>query len=210
MAAMTVLVSHLSEMRLTEGFLWQVGQFLPGTDAVIVFFVLSGFVIAYVTETREKSAGDYIISRTTRIYSVSLPALLITFALHTIGSAVRPDFYPSYSNDAMYGSILQFFCGLTFTSELWWLHVPIFSNVPYWSLSYEVWYYVIFGAAVFAPPVWRWVAILVLLAFLGPTIVTALPIWLLGVVLWRVVGRFRPSPWLSASLWVGSLLIWAT
>ena len=205
-AALAVLVDHLSEMRLTGGLFWQLTHF--GVEAIMVFFVLSGFVIAYVTDTREKTARQYVISRATRIYSVCLPALLVTFVLHTIGAAFRPDFYPDYWNTGIDARLWELFCGLTFTNELWWSHVPILSNVPYWSLGYEVWYYVIFGLAVFAPAPWRWPAIITVLVFLGPPIVEALPIWLLGVVIWRRTASHRPGPWLGGLLWAGSLVAW--
>ena len=48
---------------------------LPGRSAVIVFFVISGFVIAYVTDTRESRWREYAVSRSARIYSVVVPAL---------------------------------------------------------------------------------------------------------------------------------------
>ena len=51
-AALTVFVSHLSWIQISGGFLWQL-QFL-GHDAVMVFFVLSGFVIQYAADTKEK------------------------------------------------------------------------------------------------------------------------------------------------------------
>jgi hypothetical protein len=43
--ALVVFMGHLSWKRISGGFLW---QFQPlGHDAVMVFFVLSGFVIQY-------------------------------------------------------------------------------------------------------------------------------------------------------------------
>src|SRR5712671_3594240 len=67
-AAMAVFVSHLSWVRISGGFLWQF-QFL-GHDAVMVFFVLSGFVIQYAAATKEKSLFDYQVARFARLYSV--------------------------------------------------------------------------------------------------------------------------------------------
>lgn len=55
--------------------------------------MLSGFVIAYVTDQRETSAATYTISRLARVYSVSLPAMIATFTLDTIGRTLRPDLY---------------------------------------------------------------------------------------------------------------------
>lgn len=55
-AAMVVFLGHVSGQRLTGGLLWQVGRYMD--DAVIVFFVLSGFVIAHVASERELKLTD--------------------------------------------------------------------------------------------------------------------------------------------------------
>jgi peptidoglycan/LPS O-acetylase OafA/YrhL len=47
----------------------------PGLPAVIVFFVLSGFVIAFVTDGRDRTLAGYALNRLSRLWSVALPAL---------------------------------------------------------------------------------------------------------------------------------------
>ncbi len=47
-----------------------------GHSAVIVFFVLSGFVIAYITDTKENTLPSYAASRISRIYSVAVPTVV--------------------------------------------------------------------------------------------------------------------------------------
>src|ERR1700747_3283262 len=49
-AAVFVFVGHYSAQRHSGGLFWQV--FSHGRTAVLVFFVLSGFVIAWITETK--------------------------------------------------------------------------------------------------------------------------------------------------------------
>jgi peptidoglycan/LPS O-acetylase OafA/YrhL len=59
---------------------------LPSHLAVMVFFVLSGCVIAYTTFQRHP--GDvqkYIIARLSRLYSVVIPALILTGILFFMG-----------------------------------------------------------------------------------------------------------------------------
>ncbi len=58
---MVVFLGHVAGTRLTGGFLWQLGPYTG--EAVTVFFVLSGFVIAYATDQRETSARSYLIAR---------------------------------------------------------------------------------------------------------------------------------------------------
>jgi hypothetical protein len=45
---------------------------------VLVFFVFLSVVIAWVTETREGTLEEYALSRVARLYSVILPALILT------------------------------------------------------------------------------------------------------------------------------------
>ena len=62
-----------------------------------VFFVLSGFVIAFVTDKKKRSGRDYTISRASRMYSVALAALAITICADYIGSQVNTTPYIGYS-----------------------------------------------------------------------------------------------------------------
>ncbi len=36
-------------------------------------------------------------------------------------------------------------------NEVWFISITSFSNVPYWSICYEMWYYVGFALIVFLP-----------------------------------------------------------
>src|SRR5436309_9308252 len=89
-AALTVFVSHYSTGRISGGLFW---QFDRGRTAVLVFFVLSGFVIAWVTETRERTLEEYGHSRVARLYSVIIPAFVLTAALDSVGKAIDPRLY---------------------------------------------------------------------------------------------------------------------
>ncbi len=86
LAAAVVLYSHANLRALSERIL--PGESL-GHSAVVVFFVLSGYVIAFVTDTRERSGRDYAISRFARIYSVALPALIVTMFADLVGQPSR-------------------------------------------------------------------------------------------------------------------------
>lgn len=52
-----------------------------GRKAVVIFFVISGFVIAYVTDRKEATGREYCVNRAARLYSVVLPALALTLLL---------------------------------------------------------------------------------------------------------------------------------
>ena len=206
LAAMVVFLSHFSLHRLSDGFLWQFGPY--GHQAVTVFFVLSGFVIAYATDTRENTASAFCISRMARMYSVALPAVILTVLLDEIGSRLRPDQYSAAWGYVQDLSFERFFTALSFTNELWTLSVRQGSNAAYWSMGYEVPYYVIFGLALFTPKRWRVLAVGLALLAVGPSIVVALPIWLAGVAAYRYSQRSRISPAVGMLMFAGSLLAW--
>ena len=74
--------------------LWRLGNL--GNDAVMVFFVLSGFVIAYVADKKERTPRDYFVSRFARLYSVVVPALLLTAIADFLGSHIDYNVYHTF------------------------------------------------------------------------------------------------------------------
>ena len=146
----------------------------PGHEAVVVFFVLSGYVIAYAASRPGVTLAVYAQHRLARILPVAWLALLLAGAL----AAAVPELgkgaellAPTVAN--------MFFLGQSGWS---WMEAPL--NSPFWSLNYEVWYYVIFAAWLFSPRHrWLWVGAAALLA--GPKILLLMPVWLMGVVLYH-------------------------
>ena len=71
---------------------------------VMLFFVLSGFVIAFTLHERTKSGAyslvNYVVERFARIYSAYAPALLLIAALdyvaHALGAPIVPDSTTSF------------------------------------------------------------------------------------------------------------------
>ncbi len=205
-AALIVFLGHIAGMRLTGGFLWQLGGYTG--EAVAVFFVLSGFVIGYATDRREHTAGAYALARAARIYSVALPALVATFALDAVGRTADPGLYNAGWGYVADGRLGQFLSGLFFVNRVWWAQVPQGSNLSYWSLGYEVWYYGIFGLALFAPARWRWILATAALLVAGPAVASLFPLWLIGLGAYRLCAR-RPLPvHAGALLYVGALIAW--
>jgi peptidoglycan/LPS O-acetylase OafA/YrhL len=178
-AACLVYLWHSNMRLLTDGFLPASGY---GHSSVIVFFVLSGFVIAYVTDTKEKNWVDYSASRLSRLGSVVIPTLLLTPLLDAAGRALYPALYDPFPWDRfglrLAGSGLMM-------NESWFISITFFSNVPYWSIAFEFWYYVLFALVMFVPAPWRWPAVLAVCALVGPKIVLLAPIWWAGVLLYR-------------------------
>jgi peptidoglycan/LPS O-acetylase OafA/YrhL len=206
MAAATVFLGHVAGLSTTGGLFWQLDSYMA--EAVTIFFVLSGFVISYVTGRNENTPGTYVINRAARIYSVALPALALTFVLDTIGRAISPAVYdPAWGTTAA-DRVTQFVVSVLFAGRLWNLDILPGSCFPYWSLDYEIWYYVLFGLVMFAPR--RWLPFLLAATCLvtGPHILLMFPLWLLGVACHRLSTRHAPGAAFGAVLCCGSAALW--
>ena len=166
-AARAVFFGDFAAHDLSGGLFWRIAPFRH--DAVIVFFVLSGFVISHAVTKSEHDVRTYFINRAARIYSVVVPAIGITFrCTDLIGGWVDPNYFA--------WSIRRDRCGSNSSAAS---PSPINSgprrsspapNGPYWSLGYEVPYYAIFACALFARGLWRFVLPALLLLAAGPTI----------------------------------------
>lgn len=198
-AACLVYIYH-SNQRLLITDILPVSNF--GHSSVIVFFVLSGFVIAYVTDTKENNWVTYAASRLSRVYSVALPAVFITVLLDAIGRQLYPELY-GYPFDYL---PVRIGSSLLLLNEWWFVSITSFSNIPYWSICYEAWYYVAFGLITFVSGRVRFVALVVLTLFLGPKILLLAPIWWAGVLLYRWQALKKISVPLSWALVIISTL----
>lgn len=204
-AALVVFIAHFTLQRFSGGFLWPLNAL--GHEAVTVFFVLSGFVIAYATDGREKTLRDYTLNRCARMYSVVLPALVLTLLLDAAGRHWNPAPYGATPADpwAMAWHLLS---GLSFTNELWTLSVPQGSNTAYWSLGYEVPFYAIFGVALYTPARWRAAAVGLAVLVVGPSIAIALPVWLAGVAAYRFTRRGGLTPQQGVLVFLAASVAW--
>jgi len=74
---------------------------------------------------------------------------------------------------------------MSFIGEQWNAHRFPGSDGACWSLGFEVWYYIAFGAYLFIPGRSRWFAALAVLVFIGPKVAIMFPAWLMGVASYR-------------------------
>lgn len=184
-AAMVVFFGHVARQTFTDGFLWQAAAYMD--TAVIVFFVLSGYVIAHVLDEKERTPSAYIIARVSRLYSVVVPALIVTAVCDGIGIAADPALYYGPAEYASNEIALRYLATFFFANQFWiWGHgMEAGTNLPFWSLSFEVSYYVAIGLLVFTKGAIRIVSCGLLAALVGPTIVAMAPIWFLGFGLYH-------------------------
>lgn len=195
-----------------------------GLASVMVFFVLSGFLVGGVglSRVRDRSfqPSAYFIDRFTRLFVVLIPALLLTAVLdglgqHFLGSIglwdrtsplIAGKFgYPFIA----YGGWGTFACNLAMLQSF---YCQVYSsNVPLWSLSYEFWFYICFGAAaVFAAGRERIVSLLclaVIIPALGANFVLLAALWLFGVAAHAYRGERLRTPWLAIPLFLATAVV---
>jgi peptidoglycan/LPS O-acetylase OafA/YrhL len=200
-----------------------------GHQAVIVFFVLSGYFIGtsvrQSTDQRRWSWRTYLVARLTRLQLVLLPALILGALWDRIGMRI-PQAAPLYY-DALYkfngpsvalrSTFPVFFGNLFFLQSIL---SPVFgSNGPLWSLSYEFWYYIVFPVLLFAAAAWTGTRerflyagiVLLLLWFVGAQISLYFLIWLAGALAGRLPRiaesrwLLRAAPWTTGLIFAGSL-----
>ena len=200
LAAGAVILYH-SNLRLLTAERLPFSQ--HGHAAVMVFFVLSGYVIAHIAQHRENTPLEYWSSRLARFYALAIPTVLLTPLLDLLGEAMAPQFYDGTTTHGW--AALRIATSLAFLNEVWMTSIMSFSNVPYWSLCYEFWYYALFAILAFVRGGARWCWAGALALLLGPKIMALAPVWALGVLLqrWRRLQGIGPG--VGALLFVCSL-----
>jgi peptidoglycan/LPS O-acetylase OafA/YrhL len=212
-AAFGVLVSHLRSFLFVDwsfvtnkNILLGIFYFLTGLghEAVIVFFVLSGFFVGgSVAKSWERgswSASRYALQRLVRLETVLIPALLFTLFWDAAGNLLSE----GAGYDGRWAMVLRSgpspeTIGVSHDATsllgnvffLMGIFVPTYgSNGPLWSLANEFWYYVIF------PCVW--------IALLGKGISRLLASVVASILLWEL-----PTPIsLYGLVWLQGFCAW--
>jgi peptidoglycan/LPS O-acetylase OafA/YrhL len=184
-AAMVVFFSHVASQDLTDGFLWQFKAY--SQTAVMIFFVMSGYVIGFVTHEKESCIKDYAVARVSRLWSIVLPALILTAICDYIGLQINPALYTDSAWPYPEGSqVLHYLLSFFLLQNLWDMDLNPGINGPFWSLTYEWIYYVLFGLFYFFKSKMKWFFILLIMVLSGPSIVLLFPIWLIGYGLFKL------------------------
>lgn len=184
-----------------------------GFSAVMVFFVLSGFLVGGIGLERIKNRtfvpSSYFIDRISRLFVVFVPAIIMT----ALVDALSLHFFPSLgfwdnSNPVIASKFSEGFSShadwRTFACNLVMMqpfHCQIFSsNVPLWSLSYEFWFYMCFGILCLSVVggsrfrLFALVSIGGIVAILGSSFLWLSVIWLFGVGAYHYEGNRLRKP----------------
>jgi peptidoglycan/LPS O-acetylase OafA/YrhL len=162
-----------------------------GKPALVMLFLLSGLVIRYVTVIRRGRMTDFWVDRISRVYSVVVPALVFTIVASYLAMRINPAYYMPNWGEASNRPLLRIGLNLIFMSQSWNLTFDPFSNTPFWTLSYEVFYYVFYAVAFYLVGIRRafWLVIAAVLA--GQHILLLLPLWLIGCLAQDIYQRAR-------------------
>lgn len=139
-AALYVIAHHIAQANnWTQGF----GFVLKfGSEAVIIFFILSGFVIYANEHVRYANLNSYFLRRFLRIY----PTLIASIIIASIVAIDNGNFISQFSWVELIGNLFNL-------QDISYLKPgviisPFLKNEPLWSLSYEVLFYAVFPFAI--------------------------------------------------------------
>jgi peptidoglycan/LPS O-acetylase OafA/YrhL len=183
-----------------------------GHEAVMVFFVLSGFLISF-SILKSQLAGkwswaEYATARATRLNVVLIPGLLFG----TLWDVAGKHFFGA---SGLYSNPLGSFGNLVvqneltfrnFLGNLFFLQTIVChtygSNGPLWSIANEFWYYVLFPLGLAATLAWKrkrfgtaaavTLLALIIIWMLGTAKMIGFGIWLAGFVVLLVWSRMQP------------------
>jgi peptidoglycan/LPS O-acetylase OafA/YrhL len=203
-AAIAVFLGHTNFYWFFCGNLNGIGP-QNGQDYVIIFFVLSGFVISWsIDRKKDYHFKQYLFDRMVRLWSVAIPALCLGAVLDHFGRSIHPPTYGNIFSENHIG--LKYLISGLFLHESWFFSIRPGSNGPFWSLSYEFFYYLIFGAIALLPTLKS--KLLVGLAFClvaGPKVLILFPCWLLGCLSYWGCKKLRPNTLVSLVLLASSV-----
>ena len=138
-AALVVLLYHFLEMHPTSQ--GAVRHYFSnwGTDAVIVFFILSGLVINISQSNNPKSKKQFLINRLIRIYPQLLAGIILGLLVLYVTGSTMPSVLTIIGNLLMISTLKSF---------MQYIVPCIASNNPIWSLSFEMFFYLVFALTI--------------------------------------------------------------
>jgi peptidoglycan/LPS O-acetylase OafA/YrhL len=236
-AAFLVMIGHVRHLALVEyrdatvrtpivkGVYFITGF---GHEAVMVFFVISGYLVGGFAITRYHQKGfslsTYVLHRFSRIYTVLVPALAVGGLLDLIGVSLfnESGLYTvsgKFSTASLNFSIARNLSLTTFLANIAMLEgiatARLGSNAPLWSLVYEWWYYVMFAAAMVGLTtnkagikIFAAIAFAALAVMLPNALLAWGVMWLVGVgtAVYAETRRRTPAPWLGLVVLMAALV----
>ncbi|AEP30648.1 acyltransferase family protein [Brumicola nitratireducens] len=175
-ASVVVFLSHVTIMG--NPLLWRLAVF-PAHEAVVLFFVLSGYVIAYVVYDRQETLKNFFVNRFSRVYSVVIPSIIITIVSYNVCLIYKPQLLDWFAGQLASPSYSLF--SVFFMLHQSWQQVIYYTNAPMWSIAFEMFYYVLFACIFYLKGFKRFLFASIVIIVMGPNILFYFPLWMLGV-----------------------------
>ncbi len=193
-----------------------------GNEAVIIFFVLSGYLVGG-SAIRDLKRGEwswkkYLIRRSTRLWIVLLPALLFGVAVDHLGLRLFPGVHSIYAcppaQHLVPCNLADRLAPQVVLANAFFLQTVVAdtagSNNALWSLANEFWYYLAFPMCILAahrgqPRIRRafyTVTLFAIALLVGKSILLLFFVWLLGALISILPAKLPPKtlPLATASL----------
>lgn len=233
LAALAVFIGHLRIICFRDvpvGTLNTLGKgvfFMTGFMhiSVILFFVLSGFlIIKSIHESVLRNSwntSSYAQNRLFRLWVVLIPCLILGLIFDKAGLAYFGDslFYSNQWKYFLGQDLANKLSAPIFFGNLFFLQKTLFptlgSNGALWSLANEFWYYVTFPLLYFAIlnryalkyRILLFAAAVLVLVFVGFQITITFPIWLTGGLSYIIARKVKPEYLKNKLLLVSVVLI---
>lgn len=126
--------------------------------AVVIFFILSGFIITYSTILKTRTSNynfsDFFRDRASRIFSAYIVALVFIFCIDLVSQQIdssRYDYLPAFNISTFFYNVfmLQDFPLWSFIFKDDWQPTSFGSARILWTISIEWWFYMFFGLMFF-------------------------------------------------------------
>jgi len=183
-SAMVVFLAHATGV--SGGLFAQLWEYSFFSTAVTIFFVLSGYVIGYVSSNKETCIEDYTVARFARLYSVIIPALILTLICGAITIRFNGPFSDKIQSLSYLEHLVRYLLTLINLQHIWFIDKTPGLNGPFWSLSNEFIYYCLFAVIFYLRDYKRIFLAMLFMLLGGPMIVLTFPIWMMGYYTYKI------------------------
>lgn len=186
-----LLVKRASELNLAGPFWFEESEITKwGAVGVDVFFVLSGFIIFYITWDKKYTVSKFLLHRINRIYPIWWAALTCMVIISLL---------PGSSANFTVSQIIQSYLLIPASYE----ETQVKPVLPIgWTLYYEMTFYLVAGSLITLPPMLRLqlvTALFVVLSFIGVAVDFDTPVL-------QVVTNYRTLEFVMGG-WIACLFI---
>lgn len=119
--------------------------------AVVLFFILSGFIISHTVAQRVSAQPtygfyDYFVERFSRVFSAFIPALVLVLLVDFVSRALAPDAYRYMSGFDAQTFVANLFMLQDYPFSFFFECCTSFGSArPFWTIAVEWWIYMFYG-----------------------------------------------------------------